>query len=82
MYYISNNRPFKILNTNDIEICNNIKYYSSCSNIYGYHKFIVYDSIEQAWDYIIEQCDKSIQSAVDYKNYMLKMKESDLNYEF
>lgn len=82
MYYISNKRPFKILNTNDIEICNNIKYYSSCSNIYGYHKFIVYDSIEQAWDYIIEQCDKSIQSAVDYKNYMLKMKESDLNYEF
>jgi len=82
MYYIPNKRPFKILNTNDIEICNNIKYYSSCSNIYGYHKFIVYDSIEQAWDYIIEQCDKSIQSAVDYKNYMLKMKESDLNYEF
>jgi len=82
MYYIPNKRPFKILNTNDIEIWNNIKYYSSCSNIYGYHKFIVYDSIEQAWDYIIEQCDKSIQSAVDYKNYMLKMKESDLNYEF
>jgi len=82
MYYIPNKRPYKILNTNDIEICNNIKYYSSCSNIYGYHKFIVYDSIEQAWDYIIEQCDKSIQSAVDYKNYMLKMKESDLNYEF
>lgn len=82
MYYISNNRPFKILNTNDIEICNNIKYYSSCSNIYGYHKFIVYDTIEQAWNYIIEQCDNSIQNAIDYKNHMLKMKESDLNYEF
>ena len=82
MYYVSNNRPCKILNLHDIETFKGQKYYSTCSHSYGYRKFPVYETPEQAWDSIIEQCDKTIQQNIEFKQQIIKMKEADLNYEF